>query len=251
MTLTPELLSTVRDTLLRGKYSLFLGAGVSLDSQDRYGNNLPSGDSLRRELVKLKDLRPTSSLARAYAQLNEGEIAEILTQRFSNCTAGETSKQLVEFLWDRIYTLNIDDAIENAYEIKGGQQTIDALTHKSPYVNAQDINQLQIVHVHGLARKPEDGYVFSLADYASNMGPGSAWISVLAQTIATQPFIIAGTGLEEPDLEYFLTGRSADSVRRDRGPSFLIEPNPDPGTLKDCERHGLVLYQGTLQAFLE
>ena len=60
MTLTPELLSTVRDTLLRGKYSLFLGAGVSLDSQDRYGNNLPSGDSLRRELVKLKDLRPTS-----------------------------------------------------------------------------------------------------------------------------------------------------------------------------------------------
>ena len=91
--------------------------------------------------------------------------------------------------------MNIDDALENAYEFKGGQQVIDALTHRSPYVNAQDVNQLQIVHVHGWARKPKDGYVFSLADYAGSMGPGSAWINVLAQTIATQPFINRGNKL--------------------------------------------------------
>jgi hypothetical protein len=81
------------------------------------------------------------------------------------------------------------------------------------------------------------------------MGPNSPWTTVLAHTIATEPFIIAGTSLEEPDLEYFLSGRQPHSVRRDRGPSFLIEPNPDAATVRDCERHGLTLYKGTLLDF--
>ncbi|WP_316195674.1 MULTISPECIES: SIR2 family protein [unclassified Bradyrhizobium] len=213
--------------------------------------DLPGGDTLRKELVKMKNLRASSSLARAYAQLSEDEIEEKLTERFSNCTAGETCKRLTTFIWSRIYTLNIDDALENAYTVNGSQQIIESLTHKSPYVNSDDVNLLKIIHVHGWARKPGDGYVFSLADYANSMGPGSAWINVLAQTIATQPFIIAGTSLEEPDLEYFLAGRSKNSVRRDRGPSFLIEPYPDDGTLRDCDRHGLNLYPGSLQEFLK
>jgi hypothetical protein len=82
------------------------------------------------------------------------------------------------------------------------------------------------------------------------MGANSPWTTVLAHTIATEPFIISGTSLEEPDLEYFLAGRQSDSVRRDRGPSFLVEPYPDAATQKECERHGLELYEGTLEEFL-
>jgi hypothetical protein len=250
MSIAPEILAQVKDTLLLGKYSLFLGSGASNDSQDRHGLDLPSSDSLRQELVKLKDLKSNSSLARAYAQLSELEVEERLTKRFSNCTAGHTNKKISEFIWSRVYTLNIDDALENAYSGGKIQQTVEPITHKTPYTNAQDVNQLQIIHVHGWARAPEDGYVFSLADYVGTMGPGSPWINVLAQTIATEPFIIAGTSLEEPDLEYFLAGRNTNSVRRDRGPSFLVEPYPDAATLRDCERHGLVLYERTLLNFL-
>jgi hypothetical protein len=81
------------------------------------------------------------------------------------------------------------------------------------------------------------------------MSPANAWASILAHTIATEPFIIAGTALQEPDLEYFLAGRQPAAVRKDRGPSFLVDPNPDAATEADCERHGLHLYTGTLVEF--
>jgi SIR2-like domain len=117
-------------------------------------------------------------------------------------------------------------------------------------MEATDIDSVQLVHIHGWAGRPEDGYVFSLPEYASTMIPSNAWTSILAHTIATEPFIIAGTSLEEPDLEYFLAGRRSEGVRRDRGPSFLVDPYPDAVTERDCERHGLHLYKGTLLDFI-
>src|SRR5262249_10923505 len=156
---------------------------------------------------------------------------------------GPAQLKVPAFIWRRIYTSNIDDALESAYVKAPGHQIPQSLTHKAPYVDATDIDTVQLVHFHGWAKKAEDGYVFSLTEYAGAMGPNSPWTNVLAHTIATEPFIIAGTGLEESDLEYFLSGRQSDGVRRDRGPSFLIEPNPDAGTLRECQRHGLNLYQ--------
>ncbi|WP_188311986.1 SIR2 family protein [Salinarimonas soli] len=146
--------------------------------------------------------------------------------------------------------MNIDDCLENAYKAFKVHQLHDPLTHLSEYIEPSDPARVHLIHVHGWSRKPEDGYVFSLPEYASTMGPSSPWITVLAHTLATEPFIIAGTTLEEPDLEYFLAGRQSGTVRRDRGPSFLVEPFPDAGTLRDCERHGLTLYHGTFEEFL-
>ncbi|MFD2183498.1 SIR2 family protein [Rhodoplanes azumiensis] len=249
MKIDPTYLDELKPTLLAGRYSLFLGAGASCDSFDSKLAALPTGDALRKQLVKLKELKENSSLSRAYAQLSDDEVLKFITERFANCTPGPTANKLPGFFWNRIYTLNVDNVIEASYKTNKSNQHAIPFTHKSLYRNPEDVNSLQIVHIHGWAGKPDDGYVFSLPDYVRNMGPGNPWIDVLAQTIATEPFIIAGTSLEEPDLEYFLTNRTPSTVRRDRGPSFLIEPFPDPGTLRDCERHGLILYPGTLLEF--
>jgi hypothetical protein len=247
--LSNDLVISIKDTLIAGGYSLLLGAGASFDSRNIKGD-LPLGDILRRDIVELKKLRVNSSLARAYATLTPGEIDTYITDRFANCIAGPTLLKIPEFNWRRIYTLNIDDALEAAYKAKLGHQQPVPLTQMSPYMEAGDVDLIQLVHLHGWAGKPEDGYVFSLPEYASTMVPSSAWTSILAHTIASEPFLVAGTSLEEPDLEYFLSGRHSEGVRKDRGPSFLIEPNPDPATEKECERHGLHLYQGTLLEFL-
>lgn len=228
-----------------------IGAGVSHDSEDRKGKPLPVGDELRSKLVELKKLKPNSSLARVYGALTQGEVDTYVTDPFSSCKAGPTLIKVRNFYWRRVYSLNIDDAMEESYLSPDAKQKSDPLTHKSSFANFTDVDSLQIVHIHGWSGRPEDGYVFSLAEYASSMGPGSAWMHVLSQTVATEPFIIAGTNLEEPDLEYFLAGRQSEGVRRDRGPSFLIEPNPDAATLRECERHGLILYEGTFLKFLE
>jgi hypothetical protein len=143
MRLSPDLLERLKDTLLLGKYSLFLGAGVSCDSQDRGGNNLPLGDNLRQELVAYKELRPNSSLARAYAQLDKSEIENKLTKRFSGCVPGPTLLKLTEFFWSRIYTLNIDDALDNAYRTNKAQQKIESSRTTSAPTNHVGKNPLR------------------------------------------------------------------------------------------------------------
>ena len=250
MALTPELLRAIKGTLLSGGYSLLLGAGVSRDSRNGVGP-LPSGDELRNTLIGLKKLKPSSNLARAYQALTQGDIDTHITDRFIKCSAGPSLLQIPNFNWRRIYTLNVDDALEAAYQTKPGHQSPVPLTHLSPYMDATDVDVIQIVHVHGWVGCAEDGYVFSLPEYANVMGPGNPWTSTLAHTIASEPFIIAGTSLDEPDLEYFLAGRRSEGARKDRGPSFLIEPSPDAATQKECDRHGLILYQGSFQEFLE
>lgn len=243
-------LDVMRDTLFAGRYSLFLGAGASFGSRTSAGADVPLSEALRSKLVELKGLKSTSSLARAYAQLSQSEIDTHITDVFSNCSPGAALKRLPNFSWKQVFTLNVDDALEVAYAGNSERQSLEPKTHKSPFSSPSNVNILQVIHVHGWAKIPEDGYVFSLAEYARAMGPSSPWTTVLAHSLASEPFIVAGTSLEEPDLEYFLAGRNAGTVRKDRGPSFLIEPYPDSGTERECERHGLDLYVGTFDEFL-
>ena len=77
------------------------------------------------------------------------------------------------------------------------------------------------------------------------------WMHLLSEILATEPFIIAGTSLDEPDLEYYLSYRNTTTPRRGRGPSLLIEPHPNALTEADCVRHNLFLVKATFEEFLQ
>jgi hypothetical protein len=171
MSLSPDTIEAVKESLLAGSYSLLLGAGVSRDAKDRLGEPLPLGDELRSKLVALKKIRATSSLARAYAQLTADEVQSYIADPFSGCSSGPTAQKLTEFVWKRVYTLNVDDSLEHAYTNSASKQRCTPLTHKDTYRHPDNPGTVQIVHVHGSANRPDDGYVFSLAEYTGGMGP--------------------------------------------------------------------------------
>ena len=72
---------------------------------------------------------------------------------------------------------------------------------------------------------------------------------VLTQFLPVEPFLILGSSLDEIDLDFYLAHRTAITSREDRGPSILVEPNPDPVTESDCKKHDLLLYEGTAEQF--
>lgn len=249
--LTLAVLESLRPHLFAGQYNLLLGSGISLDSTDRQDVPLKSAYDLTKDLCKLKDVPDSTPLSRVSLLLDADEINKYITIPYSNCRAGETTKRLTSFVWRTAFTLNVDDALEAAYETaQHAKQEIEPLNYDSLYKTPANKGYLPIVHLHGFTHEPEKGYVFSTTEYGRVTRGMNAWMHVLSELIASEPFIIAGTTLNEPDLDYYLSSRTEASGRNNRGPSLFIEPFPNKITENLCARHGLILVRAKLSEFL-
>ena len=246
-----ELLNAFTSTLLTGGYNLLVGSGVSLDSKNGLGETLRTAETLRRDLCKLKGVRDTTTLPRVYSLLSEQERRTELVDRFANCKPGPSLSSLPHFLWRRLFTFNIDDALEASYrDAMDAKQSLIPLNFDAPFEPTPDRRELHAIHLHGWVGQAQAGFVFSHAEYARVMSALNPWMHLLAEILATESFIIAGTSLNEVDLEYYLSHRSEATPRRGRGPSLLIEPFPDAATESDCTRYGLQLVRATFGEFL-
>jgi hypothetical protein len=112
--LTPSEKAALAASVRAGDYNLLLGAGVSLDSTNGDGVGLLSGNALRQRLCEVTQLSETTSLQRAASALTPSQIDVELTQRFSRCKSGPSAQPIPRFLWKRIFTLNIDDVLDEA-----------------------------------------------------------------------------------------------------------------------------------------
>lgn len=245
-----DIFPTFRNALFSGKYSLLIGAGVSTDSHNGRGERLRSGYELQLDLCKLANVPSTTQLHRVCIALNKTQIKSAIIDRYSNCTAGPTVKKIPSYIWKRIYTFNIDDALENAYEkASAKKQNCITINFDQPYEPEPEKSQVQIVHLHGWVRDKKEQIVFSHQEYADIMTGRNPWMYNLAQCISTEPFIISGSALDEIDLEYYLSCRNESTPRRGSAASFLIDPHPDPIKLAICEKRGLTFIEATLHDF--
>ncbi|MCK9396056.1 MAG: SIR2 family protein [Methylobacter sp.] len=250
--LTDDELNVLRPSLFAGHYNLLLGSGISLDSIDRDGKQLKSVSDLTVDLCNIKGVPTSTSLSRVSNLLEKNEIEKFITIPYSSCKAGETVKRLTSFVWKTVFTLNVDDALENAYETAThAKQVVEPLNYDTLYKSVSNKESLHIVHLHGFTREPDNGYIFSTNDYARTTRGMNSWMHILSELMASEPFIIAGTTLNESDLDYYLAGRTEKSGRNNRGPSLFIEPYPNKITESLCSRHGLVLVQAKFSDFLE
>jgi len=151
-----------------------------------------------------------------------------------------------------LFTFNIDDVLEGVY---GGtedrKQSLKSINFDENFQIAKNKSELLSIHLHGWVGKPDAKYVFSFSEYVRIMKGLNPWMHILSEILPTDPFIIAGTSLNEVDLEYYLRNRTDETPRRSRGPSLLIDPNPDKVTQSDCKKYGLLLIPKTFEEFLE
>lgn len=248
----PTAIRAFRDTLLAGTYNLFLGAGVSLDSDDRDGRRLPSADELRRDICRATGVGEATTMTRAASLLTDKQRSELLIRRFSGCIPGHSVSRIPDYIWRRGFSLNIDDVVEARYELaKHGKQQLETINFDGTFLPTPERNILFFVHLHGFARNPDTPFVFSTSEYARVMRGPNPWMHLLGEIITTEPFIIAGTTLNEVDVEFYLRRRTPETPRRGTGPSLLIEPFPDAATRSDCSRLGLTLVEATFGDFMD
>lgn len=247
---------SVWEALNDRRYYLLLGAGVSLDSEGS-GQKLLGAGVLRDNLCDIVGIPKGKTLQQAYSLLDKDQIDLEITQKYKVDIPGRTISDISVIPWRRIYTLNVDNAVEvfSSNQIKDRGGDVDRFychnfvdSYHDPVPDAVN----SIVHLHGTVDRPASGYVFSHQEYAKQMVRVNPWMATLSQLIKSEPFIVAGTTLDEIDVTYYLEQRNYDDIPDKHAyPSVLVEPYPDKLTEKLCSDHNLYLFRGTAIAFFE
>ncbi len=235
-----------------GLYSLLLGSGFSAEAQSPDGRLLPTGSQLAEELAKEFRLPLGHPLPRLWGALPSPDRERYLAQRLTNSqVSNEELLPVHKFVWRSVYTFNVDDVVERIYEFTSRQQELEVITHKNSYSTPDSLATVRCVHLHGSVLRPDDGYVFSTADYGAATAKHSIWGPILADELATTPFFVVGSSLDEYDLEHHLARRGGIDASRAPVPSLFITPFPDQVLESTASKYGLIVVKATATEFLK
>lgn len=256
LTISPEDEDFLFRSLELGETLLILGAGSSASCTNRQGQPVKSADQLAAALAKRAGLaydKETLSevLGAVKTQfLSEIQIRQILEQEYRGIQPSLELKKLFTISWNRVYTWNIDDTLENLSGHSAQQRRfynglIDKVAeHEGP-------QHLHVVYLHGQITKPEHGFILSESDYAGQIRNEKLyWYKQAAQDYLAYTPIFIGSKLNEPILQAHLELAKRDGGLS-TGRSYLIVPE----TLSEIKRaslksKGIIHLQGSLFDFV-
>lgn len=251
--LTIEQMTALKRAVRNGEYHLLLGAGSSLDSINKFGENLPNSGELISQLSKTFQVpsEPGDLLWRIYDRAVEAtgntRVYDWLKKRFWGVKHPYWMEYYARSPWSTVWTLNIDDSFESAYRNISGETTreLETLNWDDPYRYGKKLN---VIHLHGVLDTEEPRrLVFSLREYAGSAAERAAWPANFHDSYGNSPFVILGARMrDEPDIEAVVAGRQPSSS----APSFYVSRKISDAMRNDLLRWGLVPVQMTAEDFV-
>lgn len=239
--------------IVRKKYQILLGAGFSLEVEDRLGRSLPGGDDLRDELIaefglvvspgERVDLSRAYQAARRRLSVNGQTLEDWLRFRFTETTPPVWYSALRSLPTQCIWTLNIDDAVE-----RSDPSRFRAVTFADKHKTFPP-SQVPVVHLHGSAREPEKGLIFSIQDYRGYVDHARSYALQFEEELSDGPVIVVGAALyHETDLAQALSDRARNVDAR--WPSIAVMPSPSDFQREEFAAWGLTVVDATAEQFL-
>lgn len=220
--------SLLTNAIADGNVVLLLGAGTSATSRNAQGENVKLGRSLARHLAEMAgytyNLEPLPSVIQAIEpRVSRVQLHDIFKKEYTRVIPSSELNSLFQYTWRRIYTWNIDDAIEN---VRSSEQVRHYYNGMIDHVAAdQGLEYLHVVHLHGEASKPEHGHIFGPSEYNRRLNQDRHdWYRQAAIDYATHVPVFIGSTLEEPILLAELD-RARPSESASLGVAFLITPD--------------------------
>ena len=239
-----------------GNAVLLLGAGASANCQNAKGAKVKLGTALAHELAEMSGLPysnedlPEVLEAVLGSKISAVQFHDLLRQEYSKVTPSPELIELFKYSWRRVYTWNIDDAVEN---IRSGVQIPRYFNGlKDKVAVYEGIEYLQIVHLHGEAIKPEHGFIFSQADYNARLNRDQHdWYRQAAADYASNVPIFIGSRLKEPILAAELD-RARPNADAQLGRAFVVTPDDFTPLQKAAfEARNIVIVKGYLSDFVK
>ncbi|UDM50759.1 SIR2 family protein [Cupriavidus sp. MP-37] len=243
--------------LKKGELSLLLGAGFSYRNKSIKAE-LPSGDELRDELLRecKKTPGPRTTLKDAYltASRNIPNFNEYLKQYFTVDHVRPWQAKIFEYVWSRIYTTNIDNVLDVAYQ---STKTSNRLSGDFSFFNYCDqasiggvIGSTPVVTIHGTIRDLEAGFIFSNFEYAMAASKLFDWHNELAARILMGGLVVVGNQLDESDIESHISRRlnTYGSIVPEAN-NWIVMPDPDPIKKENYIASGYNVIDATAEEF--
>ena len=249
----------LKNLIESGKVIIFLGAGASYGSQSFNRKNLPLGNQLAETMAKEMGIEyaneELSVVYSAYqSDFNQQQLSTFFKSIFSNCLPSSEYLELVDYPFPRIYTLNIDDALDKAFYKKvHGTRRLDIYNRNDRVSNFDSFYETtQLIKLNGDANRSDLGFIFSAAEYGQGSASEPFWYKQLGFDYSAYNFIFIGTQLKEPLFFHQVEKYKKLANLASNNASFIITPdNLTPITLKDLERSNLHHINGTLRDFTD
>lgn len=246
--------------LLSSHPILFTGAGFSLGATNGNGEAIPSGNVLKKNiLIELLGFKENSdeyndlftySLADicsfASEQVSELKVHDFIVSQFIDCTPQDFHKIIATFsFWRKIYTINIDDVIENS--VPNGYLIVQNTERPFSYTRAK---QKEYIKLHGCVRNRSGNLVFSNQQYVDSMLHSTDYrFNSFAQDMQIENFVVVGTEMNEINLDYYLRLFSSVSSKTSHGQLFFINPRPSLIFKSKVSKIGAHILEWTTEEF--
>ncbi|XSS65200.1 SIR2 family protein [Pseudomonas sp. B11] len=242
-----------------GEISLLLGAGFSFTNKTARGH-LPGGEGLRDLILNecKRSAGPKTTLKDAYV-LGGREIPNF-TSFLSSCFMVDDVEswqcKMFQYAWNRIYTTNIDNVLNVAFEKQNALGRIGGeyrfFNYADQGVLSETIGSIPVVTIHGTCSKLEDGFIFSTLEYAKASTRVYDWHRDLAANMLTGGLVVIGNQLEETDIDTYIAARVSDYPDSGRRTSnWIVMPDPDVIKAANYEANGFKVIDCTAEEFFE
>lgn len=224
----------LKRVLLYGHPILFLGAGFSKGCFTKSNKPLPDGNSLKKDiienilLIKPNDSEYDELLNTSLSEVceyctttvNKTKLEDYLVDIYSYCKPANFHKCFSDYRWQRIYTTNIDDVIENTFPS-------DALLIQNlnrPKTITQG-DKIEYIKLHGCVRNPDGGFIFTSREYIDSMQKSRDYrFNQFGMDIQYKDFIFIGSDYNESNLDYYLM-LYQQNAGSSKGNIFFINPS--------------------------
>lgn len=254
----------LRSILLDGNVPiLFLGSGFSIGAHNK--SELLDGKSLGKLIFDrlIKEKVPESDyeeiqgynlrdLCSEVYSLYHGkkELSKLLVECFSQTypKEGGFHYKLLDYPWKKIYTVNIDDLVENIYAAKDKSLFVQ---NKKNLQNEDSLSTI-LYKLHGCVKCPEEGFVFSSDEYLElTTKMLDARVCNFTDELLNNNIIFVGASLDEPDIEHFLKIYADSGMRKRKNKLIFIDYEPKRKLKSRVKELGGILIQASAQEFLE
>ena len=253
-------IATLKAILLKEKPILFTGAGFSRGAKTSTKGDFPDGYSLKTRI--LKDLMHLTENSDEYNEFMSFSLSDVcnhykqefnpiilddyLVDLFSNTQPAVFHYGIREFEWEKIYTTNIDDLLENIYP--AGALLVQNL--KRQKTNSQ-AKKTEYIKLHGCVNNITNGFTFSASEYIDSMLQSQDYrFNQFGLDIQFKNFIFLGTDFNEINLDYYLKLYESAGGISQKGSLFFINPKPSPIFRSRVKRINGKIVEWTTEEFI-